>query len=258
MKKLIIAVMCLSLVLVGGNVFAQSAAVVKDVGASVEQTDNSVSNVYDRKFVNPGVTPLPQTNNFFTTPTPDSSFRSAKELVEDFGNGTVASFTEGALESMAKGGDVDANLQVVRGQDQILRFYTKEYEGVKWLWVAIQPVDGMKKTAYIDGEADDADTNSYQVIGKAGLKALKDGNNVMVITKEGAHRAVESSGWGIGFYTVGGTISESGRGSGALGGGTGYAKNAAATEDRPWIQGVAGVVDIENPTTAKDAREAAE
>ena len=102
--------------------------------------------------------------------------------------------------------------------------------------------DDMKTTSMFDAEADDADTNSLQVIGKAGLKALKDDNNIMVITAEGFHRAVEASGWGIGFYGVRGDVSDTGKSSSAGGGGTGFAKNEVSSEDRPWVSGYAGVI----------------
>ena len=97
----------------------------------------------------------------------------------------------------------------------------------------------------IDGEADDGETNSLQVIGIAGLEAIKDGNNFMMLTAEGAHRKVEASGWGIGFYTTGGLISSNGQESGIMGGGTGYSSNETGPEDRPWIQGYVGCREMQ-------------
>ena len=261
MKKMLIAVfMCVSLIMVGGNAFAQSESEANaDAGASIETYDNSTSNVYNRNFAPVGITPLPQTNGFFTAPTPDSSFRSVKDLIRftlDEGKFMVR-MTEGALERLAKGGDVESHLQIIRGDSQVPRIYGSNFEDAtenpRWLWIAIEePVikdgkvigtkryEGLRVTGMTDGEADDGDTNSFQVIGKLGLKALKDGNNFMVITAEGAHRKVEASGWGIGFYTTGATVSGDGKNSGVVGGGTGYASNEVGPEDRPWVQGYVG------------------
>jgi hypothetical protein len=268
MKKLLIMFVCLSLILVGGNAFAQSASADADADATSESgasiDSNDTYNTYNRQFAPIGVTPLPQTNGFFTAPTPDSSFRSVKDLLrytlDD--NKFMVRFTEGAMEKLAKGGDVETHLQIIRGDEQVPRVYGDDFkdatENPRWLWVAIEePVikdgkvlgtkrfAGLRVTGFIDGESDDADTNSFQVIGKAGLKALKDGNNFMVITAEGAHRKVEAQGWGIGFYTSIATVSGSGKDSVAGGGGTGYAYNETGPEDRPWIQAYVGCKDMD-------------
>lgn len=221
--------------------------------------DNSVYN--NRQFVSPGNVPMPGTNGFFTNPTPDSSFRSIKDILRAFnGQGTYCMVvSRSALKNWAKGGDVDTNYQIMRGHDQVTRIYGDDYEGTELLYIAIEePIfgenakgetvlkgtvrpEGLVTTAMVDGEADDSDTNSLQVIGKVGLKALDDGNNYMVITAEGAHRMVVADGWGIGFYTTGATVSESGKQSGLAGGGTGYAYNESGPEDKPWIQGYVAV-----------------
>lgn len=210
--------------------------------------DNSTTenNVNNRQFVNPGVTPLPHTNGFFTAPTPDSSFRSIVDIIRVMGKGTEVMFTKGALRNLAKGGDMEKHIQVVRGADQIPRVYGPDTnENDIWLTITYEnaknQVDCVDVTGYMDAEADDADTNSLQVIGEVGLAVVADGNNYMVLTAEGAHRKVEASGWGIGFYTTGGLVSDSGKSSGVMGGGTGYSKNQTGPEDRPWIQGYFGV-----------------
>jgi hypothetical protein len=203
--------------------------------------------------MNPGITPLPMTNGFFTAPTPDSSFRSIKDILRIFGDGTTLRMTEGALGELAKGGDIESHLQVIRGSDQVPRIYTKDFKGDKWLTIGIEKpiivdgkvmgterLEGLTVTGFIDGEADDADTNSLQVMGKTGLKVLADGNNFMIITAEGAHRKVEASGWGIGTYAVYGGNWDNGKQSGGGGGGLGYASNETGPEDRPWIQGYVG------------------
>ena len=265
-KIIIILLMCVScLMLVYGNALAsQKAEANSTADSTLTQVDNSINN--SRQFVNPGGIPFPQTNGFFTSPTPDSSFRSVRDWFRSYmGPGKYMLYmTEGVLESMAKGGDVKSNLQIMRSADSVPRIYTDKYKGIRWLWIAIEKpiikdskVIGTKRindlvvTAMVDGEADDADTNSLQVIGKAGLKALSDGNNFMVITAEGAHRKVESSGVGIGFYVSGGTVSESGKSSGTTGGGTGWSKNESGPEDRPWIQGYVGVKNMPVPVITK-------
>lgn len=237
------------------NVMADSNAEVNDVEASISTTttDNSHSKVYNRQFPIAGNTPIPGTNGFFTAPTPDSSFRQVKDLIYYLtGDPSALSvlLTEGALENLAKGGDVDSNLQIVRAAVATAK---ADEDGVKWLTLSyIAPVVkdnkviGVRKEelsvgAFADGEADDGDTNSFMVIGKVCLKALKANFNHVQVTVEGAHRSVEASGWGIGAYTVGGTMTDSGKTAGLIGGGTGYAQNETATEDRPWIQAVVGM-----------------
>jgi hypothetical protein len=220
-------------------------------GASIDDHSKNTSNVYDRKFPNPGITPLPGTNAFFSTPTEDSSFRSVADLIEMIGGPDAVTFkiSKGALENLAKGGDVETHLQIIRGPDTVSRAPKSV-----WLWIAYQkpimengvlramlPVN-MTVTGAVDGEADDGDTNSFQVLGEMGLKAIKDGNNVMVITKEDSHRKIEASGWGIGTYTVIAGNMENGKLGGGGGGGTGYASNETGPEDRPWAQGYVGML----------------
>lgn len=259
-KKMLIIMLAMGLVVgISSNVFAGADASVEDVeaNAAITTTDNSVSNVYNRQFVNAGVTPIPGTNGFFTAPTPDSSFRTAKELIFYLtGDPTALSvkITEGACESLAKGGDVEANIQMVR--EEVAKAKADE-NGDKWITISIlSPVfemkDGKKVMTgvrkenldvggFADGEADDGDTNSFMVIGKVADKAIEAGFDHLQITAEGAHRKVEASGWGIGTYGVYGEVSDSGKTSGLVGGGLGYASNETGTEDRPWIQGNVGM-----------------
>lgn len=254
MKKLfiILSVVC-SLAIVGNAVAGSDADANADAGATITDNSSQKNTNYDRKFVIPGNIPLPMTNGFFTAPTPDSSFRSIKDILRVFGDGNTLKISEGALEKSAKGGDVDLHLQIVRGDEAVPRVYTKDFKGDKWLTIGIEKpifekgkligterLEGLNVTGLIDGESDDAETNSLQVIGKVGLKALADGNNFLIITAEGAHRKVEASGWGIGTYTVYGGNWDNGKQSGGGGGGLGYASNETGPEDRPWIQGYVG------------------
>jgi hypothetical protein len=290
MKKLFVIIAVLSL-LFAGNAMAQTATAGATAGATAEggsanaSNDGVTINIGDpeqpfiqdvegdvtsinRNFVNPGVTPLPQTNGFFTAPTPDSSFKSINEILRQLRltpNGRIR-FSEATLKNMAKGGKSRVNFQVINSDLIVPRDYTKgegknavtgkDLQLEKYLIITTEKpifneagkIVGLKKpeglitTAFVDGEAVDAGTNSLQVLGKAGLKAIQNGNNCMVITAEGAHRMVVASGWGIGFYSVTGGISDSGKTSLGGGGGTGFAKNHTAPEDRPWIQGYAGVI----------------
>lgn len=279
MNKLFITIaLCVSLIMVSGNAFADSTSSQVngvEAGASVQTNDNSTNNVYNRTFPGVGITPIPLTNGFFTAPTPDSSFRSIKDVLRSFnGDGTyIMRMSEGALEGLAKGGESNTNLQIFRGADQVPRIYNADFDddikNPRWLWIGIeapvivngnlvgtQRLDGLKVTGMIDGEADDGGTNSLQVMGIAGLKALNDDNNFMIYTAEGAHRKVEANGWGIGFYTSGGFVSDSGKQGVSPGGGTGYAQNETGTEDRPWFQGYVGCKDMQFLTDQINAFEA--
>jgi hypothetical protein len=259
-KKMLVLLLVIGMVGFAGNVLADSQASVDNVtaGSSLSTVDNSHSNIYNRQFVNSGMTPIPNTNGFFVAPTPDSSFRKAQDLIFALTgdpNAISVRLTEGALENLAKGGDVESNVQVIR---ENLATAKADENGVKWLTLSIiTPIlekqadgkmkvvglnrDPMKVGAMGDGEADDADTNSFMVIGSVGLKAIKAGFNHLEITAEGAHRGVFASGWGIGTYVVGGTVNDSGKDSALGGGGLGYAANQTGAEDKPWIQGNVGI-----------------
>ena len=255
LKKIVYLMLVVGLVVgMTSNAMASEAEANAEGNASISTTDNSSQKVYNRQFVNAGITPIPGTNGFFTAPTPDSSFRMAKELIYYLTGDPEAisvRLTEGALENLAKGGDVDANLQIVRAD--VAKAKADE-DGTKWLTISIvapivkdKKVVGVRKEnlmvgAFADGEADDRETNSFMVIGKIGLKAVRAGFDHFQITSEGAHRAVEASGFGIGTYTVGGSVSDSGKTSGLVGGGLGYAWNDTSTEDRPWVQGNVGML----------------
>jgi hypothetical protein len=219
----------------------------------------------NRNFPNAGMTPLPHTNGFFTAPTPDSSFKSIRDILHALSNGGELRFSRDSLKDMAKGGDVTANLYVIRDESQVPRVYTKgdsidRVDGRKveldeflvitiekplvqdGKVVGVQKPEGILVTGFVDSAADDGDTTSLQVIGAAGLKAMDDGNNYMVITAEGAHRMVTASGWGIGFYGLTAGLSDTGKYGTVAGGGPGYSSNQTGPEDKPWIQGYVGIV----------------
>lgn len=264
MKKMFIFIAFIfATVFINSNAFAIDSIDAK-AGSKSSIDNHSINeyNTYDRKFANTGVVQFPQTNGFFTTPTRDSSYRSIKDFVrlfDDDGDFMVL-LSEGAIDEMARGGDVISHLQIVRGPNQIKRIYDSNYKcSEKWLWVGIEKpifvknekgelvfygtekIAGLNVTGIIDGEADDSNTNSMQVVGKLGQKALKDGNNYMVITDESYHRMVAASGFGVGVYIGGGLTNESGKESLSPGGGTGYSSDRTTPEDKPWIHGYVGV-----------------
>ncbi len=252
MKKLLVAVPVSSMAFLDDNSTSAGANSDADAnansGALIDQSgqDNSVRNDGQRYLPNAGNTPIPGTNGFFTSPTPDSSFRGMTEFLRFAG----PIFREGALEEMAKGADVDILFQMYNGANRVKRagaVTVNEEETSKWIKVILDHNGVLAKegdvrfSAIVQAEADDGDTNSIQVLAKMALKALKNGNNLLVLTNQGAHRIVEASGWGIGFYTVGSQVSAGGQTAGLLGGGTGWATNETGPEDRPWLHGYAGV-----------------
>ena len=254
MKKLLVAVVAI-VALVGvpmvsmADVTSNSQSQTQsNAGALIDQSgqNNSIRNDSQRYLPNAGITPIPGTNGFFTSPTPDSSFRGMKEFLRFAG----PIFSEGALEEMAKGADVDVLFQMYNGQNRVKRakaVTVNEEETSKWIKIILDHNGDLEKegdvrfSAVVQGEADDGDTNSIQVLAKMALKALRNGNNLLVLTNQGAHRIVEASGWGIGLYTVGSDVSSGGSTAGVAGGGLGFAKNEAGPEDRPWLHGYAGV-----------------
>ena len=212
---------------------------------------NNSENPRARFLPNPGNIPLPGTNGFFTAPTPDSSFRSIREIVQmDNPEAKCLRVSEGTLLGWARGADADINYQPIRevrvlarGNKADRKLLDGTTEEARWLNICIEMPEGFKTAAFVDCEADDGDTNMYSVLGKAAGMAIKDGVNTLVITAEGAHRAVEASGWGVGLYMLGSDVSSGGSTAGVMGGGTGYASNETQTEDEPWFQGKAGMVE---------------
>jgi hypothetical protein len=248
MKKLMTIMFVIAIMMMVAmpmNAFADSSASIDDVSVTGQNNgDINSGNTYntiDRKFVSPGVVPMAGTNGFFTAPTEDSSIRSIFELVM-----ISDRFSDGAVDNLAKGGDVDVHLQIVNEDKIVPRVKYKEGEVPMIQVIILKKGDKLpanfKFTGYADGEADDADTNSFQVAGKMMQKALADGNNCIIFTKEGGHRGVFASGWGIGLYTAGGKVSKDGMNSGTVGGGLGYSRNNTGAEEKPWLQGVVGVL----------------
>lgn len=212
----------------------------QDQGQSID--DHSVTTIIDRKFVAPGVVPMAHTQGFYAAPTEDSSLRSIFELVA-----LDNKFSDGAVDNLARKGKVSSRLQVVN-DDAAVKRVTYAKDEVPMIQVIILKKGdalpaGFKMTGFIDGEAKNATTNSFQVAGVMMKKVLADGNNCIIFTKEGGHRGVFARGFGIGFYTAAGKVSADGSESGTVGGGFGYSQNNSGAEEKPWLQGIAGVLN---------------
>jgi len=251
-KKILVGIAMIALIATPAMA-GPGAEALSTSDSSIYTEDNSVNNSENpraRFLPNPGNVPMPGTNGFFTAPTPDSSFRSIREIIKmDDPNAVCLRVTEGTLEVWASGGDTKPNYQRVREAKVLTRgnkadrvFADGTKEEVRWLNICIETPAGFRTAALVDNEADDGDTNMLHVLGKAGDIAVEDGVSTLVITAEGAHRAVEASGWGIGLYMLGSDVSKGGSTAGIMGGGTGYASNETQTEDNPWFQGKAGMI----------------
>ena len=75
MKKMLIVLLCAVALMISGTAYAEGDNSESEATEGAEAVvngfnDNSTTNVKNRQFVNPGVTPLPHTNGFFTAPTP--------------------------------------------------------------------------------------------------------------------------------------------------------------------------------------------
>ena len=226
-----------------GEVGSSSGAVIDNSGQ-----DNSVRGGNGPRYLpNAGVTPIPGTNGFFTAPTPDSSYRDMIEFLRFAG----PIFSEGAFEEMKKGADLESNFQMFNTANRVKRADAIVNEGeetpIRYVKVVIDRNGNIAKEgdirffAAVDAEADDEETNSVQVLANMGDACADAGGNILVLTKQNAHRRVFASGWGIGFYTVGSQVSSGGQTAGLVGGGTGFAKNRTGPEDMPWLHGYCGV-----------------
>ncbi len=196
--------------------------------------DHSKTKVIDRNFVGSSPSVTGQTHPLFVDGDgEDNSFRGFTDLIK-FG----AVFSESALKNLARGGDVNVYMPVLTSTPKP----SNKYGNQRWIkLVAVVPV-GFKATAPVDSEADDFDTNSFQVIARTALDAIENGDNVLWIEWEGYQDKVRSTGWGIGSHTATGVVTETGKVSGVAGGGWGYSSNSAGKERKPWIRGYAGFI----------------
>lgn len=258
MKKLLVAVVAIvALVVSPMVVMADSSANANSNTNSSSGSnslidnsnqDNSQKNNNNQRYLpNPGNAPIPGTNGFFTTPTPDSSYRDMIEFLRFAG----PIFSEGAFEEMKKGADVEAHFQMFNTANRVKRADAVVNEGeekpIRYVKVIIDNNGNVAKEgdiryfAAVDAEADDAETNSVQILANMGDECAEKGGNILVLTRQNAHRRVFASGWGIGTYIVGSQVSDGGDTAGVMGGGTGFSKNRTGPEDMPWLHAYCGV-----------------
>ena len=243
------------------NVSAWAGAIAgadADAGASsvLIQDDHSRTKIDDTpEFYSPGPMPGVSLPAYISDhkDSADPSLRSAKDLIR-FGN----VFSKAALENLAAGGDVKVNFPIVKNRitkpDNVLA------DGQQWLMIVIEPPgpeDKFYMSAPVDARADDAETTSFQVIGKLGLKALANGDNVLLLTSEGFLRKMEAGGWSIGSYGGGAVTSDGGTTGGSGGMGLGIGESTVGPEHRPWVKGYSGhfarqlAVDVTNMKALK-------
>ena len=196
-------------------------------GATIIQNDNSTnkSEASETRAI-PGNVPVYGAPGFFTTPTPDGSFESLKQALQ-----FADMFSEQALIDMAAGGSVNAYVKDLNPKA------TAKFEDPnnKMIKIVLEAPKGLEYEGPANGEALNGKTNMWQVMAAVALKALRNGSNVVYFAAEGAHRGVESSGWGIGFAHTKASHDN------VSVGGTGYAAGKAGPQDKPWLQGFAFV-----------------
>jgi hypothetical protein len=204
-----------------------NASAETEAAASVTQIDNSTNkaNASQTRAI-PGNVPIPGGTGFFTTPTPDGSFETLKTALM-FAN----MFSEQALVSLAAGGSVRIFVKDLSPKISA----TFEDSNNKMIKIVLDVPKGLTYKGPANGEAKNGSTNSIQVMAAIALKALRNGSNVVYFAAEGAHRGVETSGWGIGFAHTKASHDN------VSAGGTGYAAAKAGPQDKPWLQGFAFV-----------------
>jgi len=140
-------------------------------------------------------------------------------------------FSEQALINMAAGGSVNVYVKDLTPKTSA-KF---EDPNNKMIKIVLDAPKGLVYEGPANGEAKNGKTNSWQVMAAVALKALRNGSNVVYFAAEGAHRGVETSGWGIGFAHTKASHDN------VSSGGTGYSAAKAGPEDKPWLQGFAFV-----------------
>jgi len=214
---------------------SQSAA-----GASINYDDHSKNSVIDRQFAPSSGNVTAHTQGRYTEiKGADVSYRPAHEFLM-FGG----VWSEGSLKAMAAGGDVKYSFPIVNDYEKPSNMSP---DGNRYILILTgqRIPQSFKASVPYDAEADDTNTNSFQIIALMALKALQNGDNVLLITHEGFNDKIYASGWGIGTHAVGAVVNESGKVSGTGGGGFGVSKNNSGEERMPWIRGYSGCVPIE-------------
>ena len=234
-KKLLIVLMSVTLIslftvpamaFLDDNSTDNSTNAEANATSGISQTDNSVSTSKQSERAIPANIPVYGGTGFFTTPTPDGSFESLKTALM-FAN----MFSEQALVSLAAGGRTKIFVKDLSPQVSA----TFEDPNNKMIKIVLDAPKGLKYEGPANGEATNGTTNSIQLMAAIALKALRNGSNVVYFAAEGAHRGVETSGWGIGFAHTKASHDN------VSAGGTGYAAAKAGPQDKPWLQGFAFV-----------------
>lgn len=159
-------------------------------------------------------------------------------------------FTEGALERMAKGGNVKIDYKTIYdgfGAPGLS-------ENTKWIYIYVSdapyepakvavPAGQLRRAqakSFIVAWSGNEKTTSVEVLGKSGLKAIRDDCNVLHILAHGADIDAISKGWGIGFNSTHATVGKDD--AKTSGGGTGYSRNRGGARSLSWLQGF-GITD---------------
>lgn len=210
-------------------------------GSIAQIVDNS-ENIggVDRQFAPGGFNVTAHTQPLMVPNTgEDVSFRFAVEFVR-----FISVHSEDNLRRLARGGDYEMHFTPMVNFEKAP---LEAWDGKRYIWIVTgdSHPDGFRGVAPYDIEADDDDTNSFQLIAKAALLAIENGDNVLWINYQGWKDRVNASGWGIGTHAVHAQVTPGGTQSTVGGGGLGYSKNTAGTEMRPFIRGWSGCVPTE-------------
>jgi len=217
------------------NSGSQSAAGAE---AAINFDDHSTNIAIDRDFAPNAGNVTAHTQGLFVQGNGrDASFRRVIELIR-FGD----VISESSLRNMARGGDVEYNFTPVNDFDKPAN---KLADGQRHIKIIVEHYPGFRMSAPFMAEADDFNTNSYQVLARMALKALDNGDNVLFVEFEGYKDKVGASGWGIGTHTTGAVVDGTGSMSGVAGGGFGYSSNQTGAEMMPWIRGFSGSLPYE-------------
>ena len=215
--------------------FAGTATSNTDVDATAI---NAPVNIGARGFAIPAETTFAPLPSYLGAATPSSSFQSIQTILT-YG----ITFTKSELERMAKGSGVFKSVKVkakalidVEGpntDDPVLTIYLRK------------PTEGkIMQIGFITANAENVDNNSVEVLGKAGLAALKMNANALHVTAEGAHRILKAFGWGFGSNTTHASMNGTEQDYGNVtSGGFGLSGGTAGYKDMPWLQMFALVVE---------------
>ena len=229
------------------NVPIAVAGAIAGAQATIEK--GAVKNIFgDINSHNTSIdAPIPATQQFGPVigysgqPTPSEGYQSIDQLIM-----YSCWFTEGALESMLKGGyGTEAEFKIAN--ENIAAAKLADDGKTKWIKIVISRDKYAGANAafkgFVTARSNDRRNTMVEVVAKAALSAMKNGCNVIHFTAQGAVRDVMSSGWGIGFNTTQAQVYSNDMGkSNVSSGGMGYSRAQAGVRDLPWLQGF-GLVD---------------